>query len=414
MRAALVCLGLLLTAACQSEAKVTEVLVVIDADDEVTAQLSRLQVAVYATDDLRVPERELPFLLTSATPSLTRSEDSLPLSFALLPDARDRQRAFRLVVTGFGPLFGQERELVEQQVVSAFVPNQVVRLDVLLTGACLQKLCRDPQGQRTEQTCQGATASCQPAAVQSALPRAEPGALGGYVSTVLDGGGPGVATVDRDASADTDARAGADGQANSQVERSCPAGFRGAQCEIDINECNEINLCKSNDYPCMQTTAPGYTCRGQLADWPMPDRSGGAAHAPSYDVTTTPGVVIDKVTGLMWQRERPLQYLGCSGMRELPYDICSWPEAVGYCDALSLAGHDDWRLPAKIELESILDLTLYQPNIDLTIFPGTRSDWYWTSSPYIDKPGLFWMVSFWFGADTQFPTSEKQYVRCVR
>lgn len=30
-----------------------------------------------------------------------------------------------------------------------------------------------------------------------------------------------------------------------------------------------------------------------------------------------------------------------------------WPEAVDYCEALELAGHDDWRLPMLAELETL-------------------------------------------------------------
>jgi hypothetical protein len=33
----------------------------------------------------------------------------------------------------------------------------------------------------------------------------------------------------------------------------------------------------------------------------------------------------------------------------------TWPEAVEYCAALSLGGHDDWRLPTLAELERLHD-----------------------------------------------------------
>jgi len=32
-----------------------------------------------------------------------------------------------------------------------------------------------------------------------------------------------------------------------------------------------------------------------------------------------------------------------------------WPDAIEYCKELELAGHDDWRLPTMLELESIHD-----------------------------------------------------------
>lgn len=34
-------------------------------------------------------------------------------------------------------------------------------------------------------------------------------------------------------------------------------------------------------------------------------------------------------------------------------DDITWPEAVEYCAALSLDGHDDWRLPTLAELETL-------------------------------------------------------------
>lgn len=410
---------LFVLAACSNESDPTSILVVVDGDAEVRARLSKLHVAVYAPDDLTVVERQLDFTVGE------NGQYNVPLSFALLPERGAHRRTFRLVVTGRGrDAAGTETDLIEQHVVTTFRSGHELRLDVFLSDNCLLRLCRDASGQPTGASCQASTGLCRAAPVLDNLPEADRTPLGGY-----DGG------VELDASADaaSDA-AGADAlvEVDDCIGHGCQhgavcvdrtdasvcdctgTGYRGALCEIDINECNDEHLCKSLDYPCVQTSPPGYTCRGQMADWPMPDSTPGASTPASYDVTSVPGVVIDNVTGLQWQRERPLSYLGCSGMRELPYDICSWPEAVGYCNALVLAGHDDWRLPSKIELESILDLTRASIKVDLTIFPDTKADWYQTSSPYVDTPGLVWMVSFEYGANNQFPIVEKQYVRCVR
>ncbi|PKN55000.1 MAG: hypothetical protein CVU56_23545 [Deltaproteobacteria bacterium HGW-Deltaproteobacteria-14] len=59
------------------------------------------------------------------------------------------------------------------------------------------------------------------------------------------------------------------------------------------------------------------------------------------------GTVTDAATGLVWQRANGQQSAG-----DLQF---SWKEALAYCEALALAGHDDWRLPDVRELQSIVD-----------------------------------------------------------
>ena len=56
------------------------------------------------------------------------------------------------------------------------------------------------------------------------------------------------------------------------------------------------------------------------------------------------GTVTDSAAELMWQQ-------GEGGLR-------SWQDVSAYCAALSLAGHDDWRLPTVEELRSLADETL--------------------------------------------------------
>jgi hypothetical protein len=128
-------------------------------------------------------------------------------------------------------------------------------------------------------------------------------------------------------------------------------------------------------YPCVETEPPGYTCQGQFADWPMPDAVQGAKVRPSYAVTSAPEIVIDQVTGLVWQRYLPAVYGGCTGTDAVAGDVCSWQEAKNYCRDLVLGGFGDWRLPSKIELESIVDDTRSQPPaLDSVAFPDVPSD----------------------------------------
>ena len=56
------------------------------------------------------------------------------------------------------------------------------------------------------------------------------------------------------------------------------------------------------------------------------------------------GTVTDLASGLTWQQSD-----SGSGMQ--------WEDALAYAEGLSLAGHDDWRLPNAKELQSIVDYT---------------------------------------------------------
>jgi hypothetical protein len=65
-----------------------------------------------------------------------------------------------------------------------------------------------------------------------------------------------------------------------------------------------------------------------------------------------------------------------------------WSEALAYCEALDLAGHDDWRLPDSKALQSIVDYDRTSvPAIDTGVFAVTRESEtldYWTSTTFGD------------------------------
>ena len=78
----------------------------------------------------------------------------------------------------------------------------------------------------------------------------------------------------------------------------------------------------------------------ERALWPIPNSvSSGLPHPASYDLSV-PEVVTDNVTGLVWQRGASAPGLNLA-------------EATSYCSELTLAGHDDWRLPSRMELVSL-------------------------------------------------------------
>jgi hypothetical protein len=137
------------------------------------------------------------------------------------------------------------------------------------------------------------------------------------------------------------------------------------------------------------------------ARWPMPNVPlPGLPNPRRYD-TGTNGVVVDQVTGLMWQRTLPNTFL-------------TFQNAGRQCDELTLAGHHDWRLPSRIELVSLIDTTRTQPAIDVKAFPGTPSDWFWTASLAADDPNAAWYVYFYFGYPKTDDMGGRFSVRCVR
>lgn len=113
------------------------------------------------------------------------------------------------------------------------------------------------------------------------------------------------------------------------------------------------------------------------------------------------GTVTDSDTGLMWQKEDD--------------DVTrTWESAITYCEGLSLGSYSDWRLPNIKELESITDDTKYNPPIDTTYFPNTKSTIYWSSTTNMTTPSYALIVGFGAGDVGYGLKSGIYYVRCVR
>ena len=132
----------------------------------------------------------------------------------------------------------------------------------------------------------------------------------------------------------------------------------------------------------------------------MPNSVPGLPNQQNLD-TRSADVVADRVTGLMWQRN-------------LEDKLVTLPEARAQCEQVSLAGHDDWRLPSRVDLVSIIDLSRTEPAINVTAFPATPSNWFWSSSSVGEDPQAGWYVYFYFGYPKTDLASNQFSVRCVR
>lgn len=74
----------------------------------------------------------------------------------------------------------------------------------------------------------------------------------------------------------------------------------------------------------------------------------------------------------------------CSG------EYLTFAEAANACASLG----DGWRLPTRSELDSILDLSRNNPAVDVTLYPDTQHDWYWSSTLLTASPDFAWCVDF--------------------
>jgi hypothetical protein len=146
-----------------------------------------------------------------------------------------------------------------------------------------------------------------------------------------------------------------------------------------------------------------YFYNGVVYDWAVSNtfsvmavRSGSSGNY----VDNGDGTISDTDTGLMWQQDT------ASGF---------WQEALSYCDYLTLAEYNDWRLPNRNELQTIVDYSRDGPSIDITYFPSTASEFYWTSTTKAGYPGEAWCLSFLYGpVSSSVKSSAYNYLRCVR
>ena len=125
------------------------------------------------------------------------------------------------------------------------------------------------------------------------------------------------------------------------------------------------------------------------------------------------GTAIDNTTGLMWMR--------CSLGQKWDGKTCTgspvnytWKVGLQAGDRYEFVGYDDWRLPNKNELESIVEERCYSPAINVTVFPETPSVYFWSSSPYAGFSQGAWSVDFGYGAVNASDKDGSIPVRLVR
>lgn len=114
-------------------------------------------------------------------------------------------------------------------------------------------------------------------------------------------------------------------------------------------------------------------------------------------------VVIDSEYKLMWQDNIDVKTIKMN-----------WTDAKKFCNNLNLGSFNDWRLPSKNELITILDTYEHNPIIS-TIFKHKKVGLYWSITEWENNPKSFaWFISFAYGQSYVYLKDSQYYVRCVR
>jgi len=134
-------------------------------------------------------------------------------------------------------------------------------------------------------------------------------------------------------------------------------------------------------------------------------------------IAESSGVAVDSKTGLMWMR--------CSLGYRWQEGNCvrddgksaefTWSDAlVAAAAAKSFAGYNDWRMPNRKELGSIVEGACFDPAINLTVFPSSEAKGYWSASPNNFNESFAWAVNFINGDHVSTSRTNLFAVRLVR
>ena len=116
----------------------------------------------------------------------------------------------------------------------------------------------------------------------------------------------------------------------------------------------------------------------------------------------------DNVTGLIWEVKTPnnanatFTFANASAVHAAAVNVAQ------------LCGFNDWRVPSRRELLSIVHHGTSRPSIDTRFFPNTQSGFYWSSDIYAPSPAAAWSVDFDDGSASAVLQFGDRRVRLVR
>jgi hypothetical protein len=149
------------------------------------------------------------------------------------------------------------------------------------------------------------------------------------------------------------------------------------------------------------------------------------------------GTITDNKTGVMWEKKDQSGGIHdwgnsytWSGASYGSTNIMDGTITTTFLAALNagggFAGHTDWRIPNRFELESILNLQNVNPAVGTAFNTScaasctvltcscTQSNYYWSSTTYQNVPGYAWYVYYYDGYVNGTNKHNYYYVRAVR
>jgi hypothetical protein len=116
------------------------------------------------------------------------------------------------------------------------------------------------------------------------------------------------------------------------------------------------------------------------------------------------GTVTDRLTGLMWTQNA-----------DQAGGTLNWEEALARSAACSAGAYNDWRLPNRNELQSLIDLGKVNPALpEGHPFSGVHPSYYWTSTALADNEDNAWIIHFYIGLVVNDDIGGSHYVWYVR
>ncbi|MBF0537119.1 MAG: DUF1566 domain-containing protein [Nitrospirae bacterium] len=123
--------------------------------------------------------------------------------------------------------------------------------------------------------------------------------------------------------------------------------------------------------------------------------------------------ITDNLTGLIWPGEATIM----SG-RACQSGTMTWQEALDAISCINKAGylgHNDWRLPNRKEMLSLVDSSTYNPSLPSgNPFNAVQLDIYWLSTTLAYNTSLAWAFDMHDGAVGEYGKTNKAYVWPVR